>query len=99
MIITEITRQVKNPDRYSIFIDGEFAFGINGVELLLHKLVVGMEIDQGLFDKLQNELEFAKARDAAVGYLAHRQRSIKEMRNKLRPRNFPRQALTGLWIC
>ena len=88
MIITEITRQVKNPDRYNIFIDSEFAFGINGVELLHHKLVVGMKIDQSLFDKLQNELEFAKVRDAAVGYLGYRQRSIKEMRNKLAAKEF-----------
>ncbi|MCL2396646.1 MAG: RecX family transcriptional regulator [Defluviitaleaceae bacterium] len=83
MIITEITRQNKNPDRYNIFIDGQFAFAINGTDLLYHKLAVGTEIRHDLYEKLQDELDYAKARDVAVRYLAHRPRSTKEVQGKL----------------
>ena len=84
MRITEITQQVKNPNRYNVFIDGEFAFGISGTDLLYYKLEIGAEIDAVLREKLSNELEYIRARDYAVRVLGRGPKSLKEMADKLR---------------
>jgi len=88
MKITDITVQVKNNSRYNVFIDGEFVFGINADDLLYHGLVVGMELEQEQFDNLLNEIEYAKARDAAVGYLGRGARAVKEVVTKLKDKEF-----------
>jgi len=88
MIITEISRQAKNANRYNIFIDGEFAFGISDFDLLNQRLFKGMEIDAALLDKLQNELEYTKARDVAVAYLGRSPRSAAEIKRKLTEKEF-----------
>jgi len=88
VIITDISRQVKNPNRYNVFVDGEFAFGITDADLLAHRLHKGMEVDTALLDKLQNELEFARARDSAVVYLSRAPKSAKEIARKLAEKEF-----------
>ena len=88
MLITDIVRQVKNTNRYSIFIDGEFAFGISGTDLLYYKLEIGNEIPSALYERLLNNVEFTKARDCAVRYLGYAPRSRKEILTKLESKGF-----------
>lgn len=88
MRITEIAQQKKNTNRYNVFIDGEFAFGITAADLLYHKLVPGMEIEAKLLDKLRDELEFTKARDTAVSYLSRGPKTAKEVEAKLLEKEF-----------
>jgi regulatory protein len=88
MVITDIKQQVKNPKRYSVFIDGEFSFGIDGTDLLYYKLEVGQTLNKELYGKLLNKLEFAHARDVAVRYLGRGSKSIKQVRDKLTEREF-----------
>jgi len=88
MKITDISVQTKNNSRYNVFIDDSFAFGINGADLLHHNLVVGMEIDQTHLDNLLNEIEYAKARDAAVRYLGRGARAVREVTEKLKTMEF-----------
>lgn len=84
MIITAIERQRKNENRYSIFIDGEFSFGLSGTDVLFYKLKEGSEIDEKTLDYLKNEVEFIKARDCAIRYIGYRMRSRQEVVNKLK---------------
>lgn len=88
MEITDIARQAKNPNRYNIFVDGEFAFGIDASDLLRHKLAIGMKLDPALKDKLLNEVEFARARDAAVKHLGRGPKSAKEVADRLAAKEF-----------
>jgi len=88
MKITDISVQAKNNSRYNVFIDGEFAFGIDGTDLLHHGLAIGMEIDQEQLDNLLNEIEYAKARDAAVRYLGRGTRAVREVAEKLKTKEF-----------
>ena len=83
MKITEITPQKKREKRYNVFIDGEFAFGIDGVDMLYYKLKEGEELTQERYDLLMEELSFIKAREEAMHYLGFKSRTEKEVREKL----------------
>ena len=87
MLITDITQQIKNPQRYSVFLDGEFAFGIDAVDLLYHKLEIGKILQKEQYNNLVNELEFTKAKAVAVRYLGQA-RSVRQMRDKLTEKEF-----------
>lgn len=88
MIITSIERQRNNENRYSIFIDGEFSFGLSGTDVLFYKLKEGSVIDEKTLDYLKNEVEFIKARDCAIRYIGYRMRSEREVINKLRQNGY-----------
>lgn len=82
MQITDIKPQ-KIPNRYNVYIDNEFAFGIDGVDLLYHKLAIGKELDAAFVSRLKEELGYLKTRDAALFYIARAQRSAFEIRRHL----------------
>ncbi|MCL2349910.1 MAG: recombination regulator RecX, partial [Defluviitaleaceae bacterium] len=88
MTITDIKPQVKNPKRYSVFIDGDFAFGIDGTELLYQRLEVGQTLHQSTYEKLLHQLEYTSARDTAVRYLSRNMRSVQQVRDKLTEKEF-----------
>ena len=83
MKITSITQQKKRENRYNIFIDGQFAFGIDGVDLLYYKLKEGMELSEERYSEILEQLVFVKAREKALKYLDYKQRTEKEVRKKL----------------
>ena len=57
MIITDIKKQVKDTERYSIYIDNKFVFGLSGVDVLYYRLKIGNEIPQEKYDEI---LEFSE---------------------------------------
>lgn len=83
MKITKIEQQKNNKNRWSVFIDGEFAFGINGEEVYDFKLSVGKDINMEEIEKMLIEKEYSKAKDAALNFLSFKARSEKEVRDKL----------------
>ena len=93
MRITDITQQVKNPKRYSVFIDDRFAFGIHGADLLHHKLEIGQVLDAEGLSKIRHEVEFASARDAAVKYLGRGMKSTQQVRDKLSEKEYSSESI------
>ena len=83
MKITAITQQKKRQNRYNVFIDNDFAFGIDGVDLLYYKLKEGIELTQERYDLIMDELVFVKARETAMRYIDFKRRTEKEVRQKL----------------
>lgn len=83
MTVTKIERQSRNKNRYSVFLDGEFAFGIGSGELLEFKLAEGAVLSAQKLAEIKNECEYAYARDKAVRLLSVRQRSERELRERL----------------
>lgn len=83
MTITNIERQRHNSERFSIFIDSEFAFGMSGVDVLYYKLEAGMELSPQRYEFLTDEVLFAKAREYAYNYLEYRPRTRREVADKL----------------
>ena len=81
MIITDIKKQVKDTERYSIYIDNKFVFGLSGVDVLYYRLKIGNEISQEKYDEILDNVIYEKAKNTAVKFLGYRARSKKELRD------------------
>ncbi|MDD5731483.1 MAG: RecX family transcriptional regulator [Patescibacteria group bacterium] len=88
MVISKIEIQKKRKDRYNIHIDGIFRFGLDEGVVARFGLYEKMEIDQGLIDQIENEEVNAKAFNAAANFLKTRERSGKEIRDKLKTKEY-----------
>ncbi len=84
MKITAIKAQVKNLDRVSVYVDEKYAFSLNHNQLLEQKLHTGLEIDQTKLDELKRASELGKAYDRALNYVTIRPRSVREIRQYAR---------------
>ncbi|BCB02758.1 recombination regulator RecX [Bacillus sp. KH172YL63] len=81
--ITKITKQVKNDERYNLFIDGKYSFSVDEAVLVKFNLSKGMEIDELEISEMQYEDDVKKAFNKAIQYLAYRMRTEKEIRDHL----------------
>ncbi|HEX9913241.1 MAG TPA: RecX family transcriptional regulator [candidate division Zixibacteria bacterium] len=86
--ITKIEPQKKNPKRRSIFLDGEFAFGLDEEVLYKYGLKIGEELDQKKIDQILESEVKKESKDAALKFLSYRMRSEKEVRDKLKKKEF-----------
>ncbi|MGG3562839.1 recombination regulator RecX [Neobacillus rhizosphaerae] len=88
-IITKITTQQKNIDRFNVFMDygkgkgEEFAFSVDSDVLIKFQLKKGMELDDFSFLEIQYQDDIRKAYNLAINYLARRMRSEKEIKDYL----------------
>ena len=71
MIITDIKKQVKDTERYSIYIDNKFVFGLSGVDVLYYRLKIGNEISQEKYDEILDNVIYEKAKNTAVKFLGY----------------------------
>lgn len=83
--VTEIKPQ-KRPGRYNVYLDGQFALGLDELTLVQKGVHLGQEIDKAELAQLKNEGEVGKLYDKVLGFLAVRPRSEKEIRDYLRKR-------------
>lgn len=84
MIVTAITPQKNNAERASIFIDGEFAFGLSMQDVLYFKLKEQQEISEKTYTYIKEQLLYIKAQDAALNYISYQMRTESEVRRKLK---------------
>ncbi len=89
MLVTRIERQKRHPDRVSVFLDGKFAFGLQADIAFTMGLRKGTELDRKTLDLLQHEEEFVLARRSALRLLGYKLRTEKELRGRLREKEFP----------
>jgi len=82
-IITKIEPQKKNNYRFSLFSNDKFIIGVSDANLLKYKLRVGAELTNELLENLKNQEEKDSVLDSAFRFLARRQHSIFELRQKL----------------
>lgn len=86
--ITRVTYQVRNPERASIYLDGEFAFGLPAIEVARRGLVAGMELTAADISELLAVDEIERAVAAALAFVSYRPRSIRETRDRLRQKGY-----------
>jgi len=84
MTITAVEEQKKNKDRRSIFVDGEFAFGISVSEWYFLGLKEGAEISPGELLKIKQTALIADAKNLALKYISYSKRTEREVRLKLK---------------
>ncbi|EDL65126.1 recombination regulator RecX [Bacillus sp. SG-1] len=86
-IITKISKQVKNEERYNIFIDGEYSFSVDEEILARFQLGKGKEIDELAMADIGYEDDVRKAFNLAIHYLSFRMRTEKEVSDYLKKKD------------
>jgi len=89
--ITLLERQKKNPQRYNIYLDGEFAFGADEDTVVNFRLLKGKEISDEELEKILFETEIGKLMERMYGLFSRRQRTEREVRDYMRNLSFKRK--------
>jgi regulatory protein len=84
--ITLLERQKNNNERVNVYLDGEFAFGINEMDAVM--LRKGQQLTESEIDELRQKDAVTKAFDAAAKLLSYRPRSTQEVRQRLLKKSF-----------
>ena len=82
-VITKITQQKKDSERYNIFLDEKYAFSVHETVLVKFGLTKGMSLEDWSIDEMVYEDEIRKAFNRALHYLGFRMRSEFEVKQKL----------------
>ena len=91
--ITAVTPQKNATDRFSIFVDGEFAFGL-GIDVVIEfGLAAGMSVDDDLLERIKSREEIVSTVNAAMHLLAYRARATGELQGRLRQKGFSQGAI------
>jgi len=77
--VTAIKPQ-KRAERFNIYLDGKFAFGLDAGALVKSGLATGQEVGETEVRKLREENEFGKLLNRALKFLSFRPRSEFEVR-------------------
>ena len=83
MRISKIEPQKRHKDRVSVFIDGEFRFGLTKILALKYDLVEDREITEEEITSVLLQEEKEKIRERAFRLLGFRDRSVQEMKERL----------------
>ncbi len=79
MKITAIKKQVKRAERYSIFVDDEYAFSLSEAALIEQRLAVGQELAPERLKELKQAAGLDKAYGQVLRYVVLRPRSEGEL--------------------
>lgn len=89
--ITAIKVQKRNPDRVSVFINGEFRFGL--FTALANQIKVGQELSDHQIQEYLDRQEHEVAYRQALRWLSRRPHTIEEIRMKLRRKQAPAEVI------
>ncbi|HEY3285379.1 MAG TPA: RecX family transcriptional regulator [Armatimonadota bacterium] len=81
--ITALEPQEHDPERRSVFVDGQFALGVSLDTLVALGLRVGLEVTPQALEHAAHEEDVHKAKEAAYRLLSYRARSEDELRRRL----------------
>lgn len=88
MQITKVAPAAKTPGRYNIFVDGQYSFSLDELQLVQAGLHSGLAIDEEQLAKFRNESEFGKNYIRAIDLISRRLRSEKEIRDYARRKSW-----------
>lgn len=92
MSITAIKQQQKRKDRYSVFVDGKFAFSLSESGLIESRLATGQELTPAELADLKKTAGLDKAYGNALRYVAMRPRSEWELADYFRRKGIDAEA-------
>lgn len=85
-IITDLKIQRRNKQRVSVFLDGEFAFGLPAP--VAAGLRIGMELSAERLEEVQAKATVEMAKQQALNFISYRPRSSAEVRKNLREKGY-----------
>lgn len=91
MKITDITPQVHNKQRKSIFVDGKYAFSLDEIDCI--KLKIGDDITKEQLDNLNIESNLSKAKSKALDYLSRAPHTKHDLGIKLKNKGYDEQII------
>jgi regulatory protein len=94
--ITDIKRQKHHGGRFSIYVDGKYAFSLDSVTLTGSGLHIGDTISDEKLKVLSQKDEFFRARDYAYSLLSYRERTEYEMKKRLFEKGFSTGVVRGV---
>ncbi len=86
--ITDIRPQKKCPKRRSIFVNNEFLCGVDEEIVVILGLKLGQEVDKKKIKEILHKEEIKRAKDYAFKLLSYRPRSIKEIQDRLKKKDY-----------
>lgn len=92
MKISDIKQQVKRRERYSVFVDGKYAFSLSESALLDQKIRIGLDITAEQLQGFKDVSNFDKAYNLVLAYVARRPRSEWELRDYFRRKEIDPEA-------
>lgn len=81
--ITKIEVQKKNKERYSIYLNDQYAFGVQEATLIKFALFKGSQLSPEQIKEIEHEDYLQRAYSLSLRYLTHQMRTEKEVRQKL----------------
>lgn len=87
-VITKISRQKRNQERYNIYLNEEYAFSIDEAILIQYSLTKGKTIDDLTIDEIAFDDEIQRAFNRALSFLSFQMRSEHEVHQKLKELEF-----------
>lgn len=97
-VITDIRQQRRHPDRYSIYLDKRYAFSLSDLELSSSGLRRGHELSDGDVEYWQRQSREGKAYEAALRFLGYRARSVREIEDYLRRKDYEAEVIAGIIV-
>jgi regulatory protein len=89
--ITDLQPQKHDPQRFNVYLDGEFGFGI--ARVIAPWLKVGLDLTPAQVEELKREDAGEKAYQRALHYLSYRERSEQEVRENLEKHEVPQEII------
>jgi regulatory protein len=86
--ITALQPQVRNKRRVSVFLDGNFLFGLSAETVAALGLRVGCEVDRAELDRIAFEEQLHAARQYAFLLLSYKARTTNELKQRLTRKGF-----------
>jgi regulatory protein len=91
--VTKVTPTQRDPQRVSVFIDGEFAFALPDIVAVGRGLRRGVELTLEQVRELAGIAEGEAATAAALNFVSYRPRSEREVRDRLRQKAYEPAAI------
>jgi len=95
-VITSISVQKNNKERYSIFVDEEFLLGVAEQTLLKFNLSKGVEITGAKLRKIRREEGRFKVKAYMMRRLGQRDHARKELFNKAIKKDYPKEVINNV---
>ncbi len=92
--ITSLQAQKKRKDRVSVFLDGQYAFGVK--DIVAARLRVGQKLSDEEIAGLKDQDAFEEAYNSALHFLSYRPRSTTEVEWNLRGKGVPDVMIEGV---
>lgn len=94
-VITDVQIQRRRAERRSIFIDGEFAFGVSEETYVRYALYKGREVSVEFISEVLQFDTLYRCRQSAMRFLSRRMRSRQEVERKLIEKEFEPEVIAA----